>query len=537
VLRVTLDGRETVVPLGATVLDAARKLGIPIPTLCHADGCRAGTSCMVCVVQVEGMKRLVPSCAFPAREGMVVHSASAEVLEARRTAVELLLSEHVGDCEGPCRRACPANMNIPQMLRQIAAGDLDGALITVKRDIALPAVLGWICPAPCERACRRGKVDAPVSICLAKRFAGETDLKKATPWLPPPAAATGKKVAIIGAGPAGLAAAYYLRTYGHACTVFDDQVEAGGSLRREVPENALPRSVLDAEIAVIQSMGVAFRMGTRVGGSITLESLRKQHDVVILAVGTLTAGEARAHGVPFGDRGLQVEPGTYLTRAAGVFAIGAAIRPLRLAVRACADGREAARVCDRFLRGETLAGEPKRFNSTIGKLTEAELGGFLQQADARPPTVPCGGRDGGFTPEEAADEARRCLLCDCRKAETCRLRGVVEMLGGRARQFADGERFEVTWNRQHPDVVFEPGKCIKCGLCVRLTEQHGEALGLGFVNRGFATRVAVPFGADFSQALTHTVARVVEACPTGALAWRSRTCAGSGRQLVPEGSH
>ncbi len=515
-IRVILDGRETFVPHGATVLDAAVKLGIPIPTLCHVDGCKAGTSCMVCVVRVEGLKRLVPSCAFPVREGLVVHSEEPEVREARRAAVELLLSEHVGDCEAPCQRACPANMDIPLMLRQIAADALGEALATVRRDIALPSILGRICPAPCERVCRRGKVDQPVSICLAKRLVGDTDLMKVPPGSPPVAPATGKTVAIVGAGPAGLSAAYYLRARGHDCVVLDEQVEAGGALRRDVPESALPRAVLEAEVAVIRRMGVVFKMGVRVGDAAALMALRAQHDAVILAVGPLTADGARVLGVESGERGIQVQSGTYLTSQAGVFAIGAAVRPIRMAVRAGADGKEAAFACDLFLHGGAVTAEPRRFNSVIGKLTEGELQDFGRQADPRPRLEP---RDGtGFDAGQGADEARRCLHCDCRKVETCRLRAVADALGAQARRFAEAQRIPVTFNRQHPEVIYEPGKCIKCGLCVRLTGRHGEALGLGFVNRGFATQVQVPFGASLSEALTHTAAKVVAACPTGALA-------------------
>ncbi len=518
-IRVTIDGRETCVPRGATVLDAAGKLGIPIPTLCHLEGCRAGTSCMVCVVRVEGLKRLVPSCAFPVREGMVVYSAVPDVEQARRAAVELLLSEHVGDCEGPCQRACPASLNIPLMLRQIAAGQLDEALVTVKRDIALPAILGRICPAPCERVCRRGKVDQPVSICLAKRLAGDSGLMKAEPWSP--ASDSGKSVAIVGAGPAGLSAAYYLRARGHACTVFDEQAGAGGALRRDVPEAVLPRAVLEAEIGSIQNMGVVFNLGVRVEGPVAWEALRRQYDAVILAVGPVTADEAILLGVQAGARGLQVEPGTYMTSQTGVFAIGAALRPLRMAVRACADGKEAAFACDQFLRGGQARGGGRPFNSVIGQLTETELQGFMQGAGPGPRREPRKGRAGGLEPDEAAEEARRCLHCDCRKEETCRLRKVAETLAVQAGRFAEGGRTPVIWNRQHPDILYESGKCIQCGLCVRLTEQHGEALGLGFVNRGFAMRVEAPFGADLSTALTHTVDTVVSACPTGALSWRA----------------
>ncbi len=122
--KITIDNREVEVEAGTTVLDAAQKLGISIPTLCYLRGHEATTSCMVCVVKLAGANGLVPACGTVVRDGMRVESDSEEVREARKAALELLLSDHVGDCVGPCQMGCPAHMNIPQMIRQIAAGDL-----------------------------------------------------------------------------------------------------------------------------------------------------------------------------------------------------------------------------------------------------------------------------------------------------------------------------------------------------------------------------------------------------------------------------
>ena len=158
--KLKIDHREVEVPPGATVLDAARALGIDIPTLCFRDGCEAATSCLVCLVKIAEHRRLVPACATAAAEGMEVESETAEVRQFRRSALELLLSDHLGDCLAPCWFTCPAHMDIPQMLRQVAAGQLHEAIATVKRDIALPAVLGRICPAPCEKSCRRSASSA-----------------------------------------------------------------------------------------------------------------------------------------------------------------------------------------------------------------------------------------------------------------------------------------------------------------------------------------------------------------------------------------
>ena len=160
--KVFIDNRQVEVEEGATILEAAAKLGIEIPTMCFMKGFEPSTSCMVCVVKVEGLNKLAPACGYPVKDGMRVETNSEQVVKARRAAVELLLSDHVGDCMGPCQLGCPAGMKIPLMIRQIAAGKLDEAIATVKRDIALPAILGRICPAPCEKVCRRRLYDQPV---------------------------------------------------------------------------------------------------------------------------------------------------------------------------------------------------------------------------------------------------------------------------------------------------------------------------------------------------------------------------------------
>ncbi len=201
------------------------------------------------MVKLTASGRFVPACATAAAEGMEVESETAEVHQLRRDALELLLSDHLGDCLAPCWFACPARMDIPRMLRQIAAGDLRRAIATVKRDIALPAVLGRVCPAPCEKACRRGGLDAAVAICQLKRYVADVDLASGDPYVPACGPATGRRVAILGAGPTGLSAAYYLAQQGHACTMLRRRPAARRPLAagepREVarPRCSTPRSV------------------------------------------------------------------------------------------------------------------------------------------------------------------------------------------------------------------------------------------------------------------------------------------------------
>ncbi len=245
---------------GSTVLAAAETLGIAIPTLCHVNGFKPNTSCMICVVHELKTDSLILACSMPAEEGMHIETDNERVREARKDTLDLLLSEHVGDCEAPCQRTCPANMNIPLMIRQIKERNFEEAIITVKKDIALPAVLGRICPAPCEKGCHRKYYDNPVSICSLKRFVADVDLAKESPYRADIKPKSGKKVAIIGAGPTGLSAAYYITQSGHECCIYDRNKKPGGLLQYGVPDEKLPKSVLDAEIEQILALGVELRM-------------------------------------------------------------------------------------------------------------------------------------------------------------------------------------------------------------------------------------------------------------------------------------
>jgi len=513
--RITIDNWEVDVAAGQTILDAAEQVGIVIPTMCFLKGLRPCTSCFVCVVKLAGRENLAPACATAAAEGMRVESETPEVHQARRAALELLLSDHLGDCEGPCHRVCPARMNIPKMIRQIAAGRLREAIRTVKADIALPAVLGRICPAPCERGCRRTVQDQAVSIMLLKRYVADADLASAEPYLPQCKPPSGRKVAIVGAGPTGLAAAYYLLQDGHACTLLDQHDAPGGMLRYGVEESRLPRSVLDAEIAVILRLGAQFRPKTRIAGDDWLARLKKDFDAVVVAVGKQPA-EGQLPGLPRGPAGIAADPRTLQSAMPGVFVGGDAVRPQRWTVRACADGKSIAASIDQYLAGQAVKGPRRTFNTHIGHLREGEIGKFMAGANAEPRLSPSD-PDGGFSSDQARSESARCLHCDCRKPDDCKLRRYCELYDAKpARYKSDRRLFQQ--HAEHPHVIYEPGKCISCGLCIQIAADAREELGLSFIGRGFNVRVAVPFNEDLAKGLQKVAVECALACPTGAIA-------------------
>jgi ferredoxin len=533
-VRLTIDGRNVEVSPGATILDAARRLGIEVPTLCHAEGVPPAGSCFLCVVRVEGRANLVPSCVAPAEEGMVVTTASDEIRAARRTALELLLSDHVGDCVAPCTRACPAGMDIPAMIRHIRQGEHRQALAVIKDRIPFAGVLGRICARYCERVCRRGELDEPIAICALKRFPADVALEADECDLPPRKASSGKRVAIVGAGPAGLSAAFYLLRDGHACTVYDANEEPGGLLRYGVPESRLPRRALDAEIEVVRRLGAEFRMGRRLGEDLDLDALRREHDAVLIAVGAWADGVAvgpdaeRARradvalfkrlGLGVTARGIVVDRHTLATSSAGVFAAGEAVGGPGAAVRAVAAGRLAALCIGQSLGGGPVTGEHRTVQVLMGKLSEAEhdalFRGIASEPRAKEPTA-----EAGLPEDEAVREARRCIQCDCLARDTCRLRLYGTEYGAEAGQYA-GERRAFKRDASHAEIVYESGKCILCGLCVRIAEQAGARPGITFAGRGFPTVAAVPFGKSVAEGLAEAGARCAAACPTGALALR-----------------
>lgn len=509
--KLTIDNRQVDVPSGATILQAAQKLGIDIPTLCHREGCRPETSCLVCVVRVNGRPRLLPSCATEAADGMVVESDASDVHQARRTALELLLSEHRGDCLAPCQIICPAHLDIPAMITLIEQGRMPEAVALVKRRIPMPAILGRICPEICERGCRRGQVDAAVSIKLLKRYVGDWALAQERPLQPVLPPATGRRIAIVGAGPAGLSAAYYLRRSGHQVVVFDAGEQPGGGLRYGVPADELPRDVLEAELQGILQLGVEVWRAT-LGADLTLPRLRQDFDAVLLACGKISTEQAEALGLPYAHHGLQVEAETLQTPLAGVFACGSAVSPSQHAARAVGSGRVAAEAIGAFLRtGEAPVGRD-HFNVHLAKVEAAEL---AQLAAGAAPTPRAEAAD-GLPAEVAAAECGRCLHCECAGLGKCRLRDWAARYDADTRAYG-GARREVTRDLSHPYVVYEPGKCITCGLCVQVAERAQEPLGLTFVGRGFSVRVGVPWSASLAAGLLHAARECAAACPTGAI--------------------
>jgi len=250
----------------------------------------------------------------------------------------------------PCSSACPGGVDIPSYLSQIREGDLPQAARTLLKTNPLSSVTGRVCPHFCEQECNRGDFDESVSVRDIERFMGDYILENADEIIRAPETDSGKSVAIIGSGPAGLSAAYYLRMSGHRVTVFDKMEEAGGMLAYVIPAYRLPKGIVRRVVKAIENTGVEFKLKVDVGKDVTLDDLKRDFDSVFIASGAwnpvsigLEGEESTRFGMEFLTNinlGVKEIPGKkVLVIGGGNAAVDVAVSALRLgaeeAIMAC----------------------------------------------------------------------------------------------------------------------------------------------------------------------------------------------------------
>ncbi len=296
-IRVLLDGREVFGFSGQRLLDLCAECGVEIPALCYDPHLSIHGGCSICLVEVKGAKALARACATTIVPDMEVTTRSERVRKARKLGLELLLSDHVGDCRPPCTLACPGRGDVQGYVNLAAQGKWEESLEALRRNITLPASIGRVCPAPCEKKCRRNLVDdAPVSIREIKRVVGDLCLQEGTMGHIPEIVENGKRVAVVGAGPAGLSAALFLRRKGYGVDLYDKEPLFGGMMRYGIPDYRLPQEVLQAEIEWILANGVTAHPNTALGRDVSLEELRETHDAVLLTLGCWKSSPLRCAG-------------------------------------------------------------------------------------------------------------------------------------------------------------------------------------------------------------------------------------------------
>ncbi len=302
-VKIIINGKEFETSPDKTILEVVQENDIDsIPTLCEDKRLEHYTSCFLCVVEVEGFNRLIPSCSTKVFDGMKIKTRSEKIIKSRKTALGLLMSNHYADCIGPCRNNCPAGVDAQTYIALISMGKYQEALKLVKENNPLPLSIGRVCVRDCEKDCRRNYIDEPVSVNALKRFIADIDA--INKWKPEIKSKRNKKVAVIGSGPAGLTCSYYLTLDGYDVTIFEKLPELGGMLRYGIPEYRLPKKILDTEINWILDLGVRVKTNVELGKDFSLEDLKEQgYESVFIGVGAHKAtklgldGEEKTIGV------------------------------------------------------------------------------------------------------------------------------------------------------------------------------------------------------------------------------------------------
>jgi formate dehydrogenase major subunit len=285
---IILDGNIVKGIPGETILELARRHNIEIPTLCNDERLEPFTSCYVCVVEVEGMRGHQPACSTKITEGMKIITNNEGIRKSRKMALELMLSNHYADCLGPCKQTCPAGVDVQGYISLIEKGMYTEAVALIKEANPLPAICGRVCVRPCEVECRRNLLDegAAVGIDYLKRFASDRDLASPDKFVPEVKPTTGKKVAVIGGGPGGLSAGYFLQVEGHQVDIFEAAPKSGGWLRYGIPEYRLPNDIIDQEVKNIEDLGVRIYYNQKLGGNLSYKDLKGKYDATILTIGS-----------------------------------------------------------------------------------------------------------------------------------------------------------------------------------------------------------------------------------------------------------
>lgn len=289
-IEIVIDGKYRIVEEGSTLLEAAKICGVDIPSLCGLNKSNQKVPCDLCVVEVEsgGTQH---ACELQVYKGLTVKTQSEQLSEHRRQALNRIMQDHYADCEAPCKTACPAGVDIQSYLYFIAQNDHHKAIEVIKRTLPMPLSIGRVCPAFCESECRRSLVDESIAIRQLKRHAADADLAAQEAYVAEKKPAKHRSVAIVGSGPGGLTAGYYLSNEGYDVTVYESMPKAGGWLRYGIPEYRLPKAVLDKEIELMCRNGMQIKTGQKLGRDFSLSSLSHQYDAVCLAIGASLAVE------------------------------------------------------------------------------------------------------------------------------------------------------------------------------------------------------------------------------------------------------
>jgi len=285
-MKISINGMEITAQESITILEAAERAEIYIPTLCHVRGKNGENRCGLCVVEVEGNETPVRACDTKILDDMRITTDSETLKVLRSDRLAILAETHFGDCKAPCNLTCPGQINVQGYIAHVAKGQYEEALRLVMERNPFPFSVGRVCPRFCETKCRRVLVEEPIAINHLKRFVADWCMANNIDLRIPRDPSTGKKVAVVGGGPSGLTGAYFLARKGHEVTVYEAESKLGGMLRYGFPEFKIPKAVLDYEINTLLQLGINVEAGQKWGVDYTLQDLKdKGFDAILLAIG------------------------------------------------------------------------------------------------------------------------------------------------------------------------------------------------------------------------------------------------------------
>jgi ferredoxin len=488
---ITINGKSIETTGDKTILECASDVGIEIPTMCHLKNRVSQGGCMICTVLETGNGEFIPACSTLVQDSMKIDTESEAVQLKRKQVLQLLLSEHRGDCNAPCQRACPAGYDTAHAVRLLRQGKAVEAARFTLETLPLAAILGEICPAPCTRTCRRGMVDQPVAI---RQLHGVLAQQAGLP-APGVNSSTAKSLGIVGTGPAGLAAAWQASMAGWQVIMYEKEEQAAPTLHRAFSEAGADPAVIDATILQLQEQGVAIKTSSQVTTGDQLNTIREKHDATIVAWGLEGAPETAGESEPC---------------ESGIYTIGNARRPVKMAVTAVGQAINAVREITGSAR------DKRQFISVSKDFTAHEANALASHNDklcehVKPDTEWASGID-----------HHRCLVCDCTAKNDCTLRDLSTEYS--VKQFHYPTLVRDGAGRTGHSIVYEDGKCIRCGICVDISNRLENSAGLTLKNRGLSITVGPPADSDFNEILDALPAECIHACPTGALTFGIQEC-------------
>ncbi|TFH33953.1 MAG: hypothetical protein E4G95_08955 [Bacteroidia bacterium] len=438
---------------------------------------------------------------------MDIDASGSQTVKLRKESLGMLLSEHRAECEAPCRLVCPLGLNIPLLNRYISEGKPGDAGEMAFREMGLPSTACRLCPGYCENACRRKMIDHNIAISSLVHFsstamqAGKSLRQNAT----------GKSVAIAGGGASGLITAFNLLLDGHSVDIFEKEPYAGGSLIEEIGKKGLHQDIAKVEIERLLETGIKIRFGINVDNEFINNSLVDNYDAVIIANShTGLISEVAENG-----KFIRFEGDTRTLRGRHLFLTGSAAKADQPIIRRMSQAKLTAASVSRFLLTGEISGAKKRFNSTIGKIGDEEKSEWLRECPEKITRVV-----EPVNAKESAVEAENCLHCDCRASSECSLRELcdsMEVKNPSAKFTGHPISKKIDYQNR---VIFEHAKCIKCGLCVRITDYKTNDPSLCFTGRGFMTMISEPLSYGFEEITGKNIDKAIYICPTGALTWK-----------------